>query len=1601
MRPIQIIISTLCLIYTYNNLYSQTCTGTQRVDASYELDRNDVCEGIEITAKNTSQEFGNTNAFYVWDWGDGTKDTTLDLTNVKHTYFFPEQTACDQGIKVPDLKLEAVVPGCPLFGHRVTKPVYVYLKPIAKFDTKALLCAPDTVAMFKNLSCTADTGAVYAWDFGDPASGAANTSTEFEPKHTFSKPGIYVVTLSVQSNCGSSTFSKIVEIKKLPVAAATVNSATGSSCVPVIINLSNQSTGANTFRWTVASIGNGVQFVDSTSELSLNPRLLFTKAGSYVVKLETGNECGTTSWEQTITVADAPTVMWEEPPVSCERLSYTPKITYGGTISSYNWTFEGGTPATSTEANPMNVAFNTPGRYNVTLTVNGACGSQQFIKTVEVIRKENITIAPVAPLCNTSDTVRLNASVPGGTWSGNGVNPQGLFNPASAMVGTNTIQYRYGPDNCRSEAAVDITVRAGTPLNVGQDSTLCQGSPDLTLPFSPTGGSWRGTGITDATLGVFSPVQAGVGEHTLTYTYTEAMNSCVSTATKKIRIEPIPTVNIVENTLPLCNTPNNINLASVVQLQLNPGGGKGIWRGMGIVDTAQGIFNNNNLAVGNYPIVYTYTSPAGCVSQDSFVVQIVPKQQAVAQGDTSVCISLGSLTLQAGPAGGQWSDAKSSINATSGVIDLARAGGGTNTYAYTIFAGTTCESRDEVQVEIIDVSGVNAGPDVAFCESAGQVTLTGFSPAGGRWRGTGVVDSIQGVVDIRFLQPGNYTLTYYIENQLVSSCSAQDQLVLTVNPLPVIGFNTGGKQCVGDTVRFTNTSTNASSYNWNFGNGQTATTENPTVSYATAGDYNLDLTVKSAFACESDTTVVIHVSEPPPTVAFDLDQKTGCADLTVTFLNRSRGEDVDFVWNFGNGRTDSISSPLPVTFLGGLEDTTYFVQLAAKNTCGENRFTDSVRVLSRPTANFGAQFSKYCSGEAVEIRNASFGKPTSFSWDFGNGLTSRDSIPTTQYYFTDTEPDTFQITLIASNACATDTATQLLAINPATVDAFFNLDATEFCAGDTVRIRNLATPGAAITYAFGDSTTSANPNPVHVYREPGRYKLTQFVRGCGFDSTFVFVTVKPKPTLELRLAQFSCLQADTEFDYRASDVSSTRWDFGDGNTSILNKPTHRYDTTGSYTVRLTVTDANQCQATAEQEVEVQPLPAFDLLAPDSLCVGEEANFEITNSANLNTINWQFGDTELAVGKIVEHAYARSGAYTITATVTDALGCKNTDTQPVFVRPTPTAAFAFEILNNCEPSEVAFTNQSKDANSYRWNFGNTGVSGLNNPNYTYDQAGTFTVQLLASYDNICFDSVVQKVTIDPIPRVDLKVEDLTCYRKNDGRIQVNADASYRVSVTGKDYFQQGNNLFEALRPGDYTIKVVAPTGCDTTYQVQIQEPDSLIVFIPQDTLRVTVGDTALIEVISNYSNLNYQWLPESEIFPQDSNFFYAVPQRSLWYEMLTSVGRCEVRDRVYIEVDAVRHVYIPNAFSPNGDTYNDFFYINGGDGVERIEQFIIFERRGGTVYERRDIPPNDPTVGWDGTLKGKKLNPQVFVYLAKIRFTDGKTEVFSGDVTLVR
>ncbi len=211
----------------------------------------------------------------------------------------------------------------------------------------------------------------------------------------------------------------------------------------------------------------------------------------------------------------------------------------------------------------------------------------------------------------------------------------------------------------------------------------------------------------------------------------------------------------------------------------------------------------------------------------------------------------------------------------------------------------------------------------------------------------------------------------------------------------------------------------------------------------------------------------------------------------------------------------------------------------------------------------------------------------------------------------------------------------------------------------------------------------------------------------------------------------------------------------------------------------------------------------------------------------------------------------------------------------------------------------------------------------------------------------------------------------------------------------------------LGEGPHILQVIDAGGCLSESAFNVEEPDSVAVeivgnFEGNDNL-VNLGDELVLNIVSTpLSNEldSILWSTAGLDGCQNCSSITVAPTQQTTYTVLVDEGGCKASDQITVVVFKDRPVYVPNGFSPNDDGINDIFTIYGGKSVSTIKSFLVFDRWGETVYEYYNFDPKDPAAGWDGKLRDTKMQPAVFTWFAEVEFTDGRVELYRGDVTLV-
>ncbi|HNW54290.1 MAG TPA: PKD domain-containing protein, partial [Bacteroidales bacterium] len=316
----------------------------------------------------------------------------------------------------------------------------------------------------------------------------------------------------------------------------------------------------------------------------------------------------------------------------------------------------------------------------------------------------------------------------------------------------------------------------------------------------------------------------------------------------------------------------------------------------------------------------------------------------------------------------------------------------------------------------------------------------------------------------------------------------------------------------------------------------------------------------------------------------------------------------------------------------------------------------------------------------------------------------------------------------------------------------------------------------------GIENTSNTQDPLHVFANPGSYlvKLTITNYNNCIDTISKQVVVKASPSVDFAVPA-ACLNTPAGFApdlaiTNVATISSWFWDFGDGNTSPAQNPSNTYAASGTYTVKLTVTDITGCKKTVSHNIVIDPSPTAHFSAPLSVCAGAAADFQNLSTPATGYITqwqWNFGDGNIQVvnhpgNPDISHAYALPNSYIVTLKVTGSNGCSSSKSQAITVRPNPLANFDFTPACVGTPvsfSDLSQTNGAGAVTTFSWEFDDAGSGILNssdiqNPDHEFVASGNHTVRMIITASNTCSDTISKTITVKTAPAVDFTASN-TC------------------------------------------------------------------------------------------------------------------------------------------------------------------------------------------------------------------------------------------------
>ena len=1309
-----------------------------------------------------------------WDFGDGGTSTAQ---NPGHVY-----TAT--GVYTVTLIITNSA-GCT---DTLVRPNYVTVGdvPIACFsNTPDSACVNDPIS-FTDCSTNATT---WFWTFGD-----GGTSTAQNPNYAYQDTGCFNVTLVVTNlGCMDDTVINSAVCISPPLARFNLTPAVGCD-VPHLVTFTDNSILPDTWLW---------DFGDGGTSTVPNPTHTYVTPGSYTVTLtvsDTVSGC-TDDAQAQVNVSIVTAGFTSNLTTGCGPLAVNFTNTSTSTVAITNsfWTFgEGGT---STAMNPTHT-YQNPGTYTVTLVVTDANGCQDTIaqpSLITVIGPNVNFVADTLAGCDSlfvsfTDQTVPTAPITSWAWNFGDGNTSTLQNPTHMYYasGNYTVTLTVtDADGCvRSRTRNQyISVTSPTAAFVVDDSLTCMGV-SINFDNNSTGSGlsylWDfGDGSTSTAT---NPNHAYTvnGTYTVTLTVTD-VNGCVDSAVQagvvsiQDALADFGAVPTNASCPPLLVAFSDSSVYDIVGWQWDFGDGTGstlqnpshVYTIPGSYDITLSVVNDDGcrdtlFSPGLINILgpygdFSFSPDSGCTPQ---MVNFGANATNTATytwdfGDGNVAITL--------------IDTVDHVYTQTGVFYPILILDDGNGCTYSILSPDSIVIDTIPFVDFAVNSNVICGMDSVYFT---DLTVSTRPITSWYWDfGDGNTSTLQNPVHY-YNAPGNYTVTLGVVNSLGCTDTISLPANVSIYLPPTAAFvpsDTIG--CDPFIVSFADASTGPQSivgWNWDFGDGNTSTLQNPTNTFVGAGTYLVTLIVTDSGGCQ-DTVDRPIVVNPGPTASFVANDTVGCPPHPVTFVASGGMGIVGFEWNFGDGNTGT-GNPVSHTYMTSGNFTVTLVvtdTLGCTDTLVRPQYID----IHPPVADFTQDVTSGCPPLSVTFTDNSTFTNTivDWDWDFGDGNTGTGT-PVTHSYAT---PGVYTVTLVVTDSVGCmDTIVKPNLINVYTPPtANFGIVDTVACVPFTIELRDSSVGGSAPIvawfWAFGDGGSSTAQNPTYGYTIPGAYDILLIVtnaNGCQDTSIFPFVAPPPPVANFAAIDTTGCPPFATTFTADTTGgIVFFQWDFGDGSPAAFGNPvSHTYTTSGNFTVTLIVEDGNGCRDTLvrPQYIDINPPVADFTQNVTSGCPPLSVTFT-DNSTFTNTVvawDWDFGDGNTGTGTPVTHTYLTPGIYTVTLVITDDVGCRDTIVKPnlIEVFTPPTALFGITDTLACLPFTIQLTDSSTGNSAavvaWFWDFGDGATSTLQSPSHPYPIPGPYTITLIVTDANGCRDTFGLPFVAPPPPVANFIVSD---------------------------------------------------------------------------------------------------------------------------------------------------------------------------------------------------------------------------------------------------
>lgn len=1321
-------------------------------------------------------------------------------------------------------------------------------------------------------------------------------------------------------------------LAQLPTAAFTANKTSG--CSPVVVQFTNQSTGATSWLW---DLGNG-----GSSTLQ-HPSATYFTPGKYRVVLTATNSNGSKRDTSYITVNTAPTVSFTtDTTSSCGSKTVTfNNTTVAGSTGAVTYLWDFGDGDSSSAVNPTHI-YTYSGNFTVSLIATNSDGCTDILTKTSYIK---VAAKPVADYvadktsgCGTPLQVTFtdkSTDAVSRSWSfGDGgtatsASPSHTYNASGSYTVRLIVTAANG---CKDTLNQSSLISIGQVVaNFTTNTPLCAGKAvvftNTTTPGTGAGRTWTfGTGASST---VVNPTYTYASAGTYTVTLIERYdNNCIDTVSKTITINSNPVAAFSTNDTVGCRVPFTANFTNQSTGATSYLWSSGIPGSSPISGTNPPITYQSNF--GLFTVTLTATSAQGCqsVATKPSLILIRPPFAKMVVSDTGACVNgnikfTGSLTQINGTY--YWWDFGDGTKTgcdTCSVKNHSYANTGTYTVRLAVSSSAICSDTITQIIKIgTKPTAAFSGTPLSICPK-NDVTFTNTSTGANAYTwsfGDGKNSTVANPVN-KYDEHKLYTVMLIASNDGCKDTMTRKDYVTVL--LPKARFRPTFQCSSRLKYTFVDSSDGANTYSWSFGDGNTSATKGSvTHTYNAPGTYTVILRVTNTANGCIDT--IAHTINAKPIVLPTLtaNDTTICRG-NLFVLSRAGSSEYTYATYFGNILNASGSQNLGwYPSAPGVFDIK--VVVTDSFGCKDSVVKKDYVKVGGMTVNYTASNLSPCKEIPIQFDDNT---PTTIYpivsrfWYFGDGQQDYSVNDTITHKYNNTGPYNVKLVVTDANGCKDSLVKNSFVYVYKPFANFFTND-TSICSGQQVNFTNNS-GGADFTskWEFGDGKTSTSTTPSNVYSVLGAYTvklvLTDKV-GCKDSLTKTNYIKVEKPTAAFTLSDTfgACPPLTIQANNTSAGSNTYAWAFGNNNQSSLSSPSITYTYPGTYAVKLVAINGAGCTDTATRIVKVNGPTGTYNYTPKSGC--NPVAITLTASSNNTTSYiWDMnnGVTQSTSTPSYSYTYTQTGRYVPRLVLSDGASClvpvQNNDT---IVVDDLQADFSFTSAGNLCGRDTVYFNDTittlSGVSTRSWLFGDGGASTAQDPKHFYAAPGSYQVRLIAGNANGCKDTVTRTVVVRGLPNVKIAAgSDSLCPGQAAG-IQLTATGAVSYAWNAANGLSCSTCENPVVNPQANTKYIV--TGTDVN---GCSNKDSIVIGIRPKPVLTVNNDTAICQgasvALTVKGAANYAWSPSAELSCVNCTSPVAMPTNvgTYTYTVIgTSAGGCKDTANVTVTVQAKPNV----------------------------------------------------------------------------------------------